>query len=181
MALVQIPTPGAGLSWSLLNAGGTTLSGSNSVTVSGISGKEYLMIRINAASAASASDSFRVRFNGDSGNNYFAQGMGISWPAAYNQNNSSVVNREGVSFFDFGQMSNTASSTITGYISLSGGLSSGMKSVLIGCGVDAVNAANAYPNIIGGIYSGSAPITSFTIYSANSFNFDAGTVYVYGA
>ena len=181
MALVQIPTPSAGLNWSLLNAGGTALSGVNSLTVSGISSKDALMIRVSGASSAQAQDNFRVRFNGDSGNNYFAQGLGISFPTTYSSTQLDRTDREGVSFFDFGQMANTNSSSVFGYLYLTGGLSSGMKSVLFGTGTNVASSINGYTNVAGGIYSASAPITSFTIYSANASNFDAGTVYVYGA
>ena len=173
--------PGGGANWTLINTGGTSLSGSSSVTISGISNKDSLMIRVRNASSGQTQDSFRVRFNGDTGNNYFAQGLGLSFSASYSAQILDRTDREGVGFFDFGQMSDTAASSVFGYLYLTGGLSSGIKSVLFGTGVNVSSGINGYSNIAGGIYSASAPITSFTIYSANSSNFDAGTVFVYGA
>ena len=61
--------PSSGANWSLLNSGGTALTGATTVTVSGISAKDKLMLVVDGASAA-ASAVISIRFNGDTGNNY---------------------------------------------------------------------------------------------------------------
>jgi hypothetical protein len=64
-------TPGGSLdNYQLLNAGGTALTGTNTITISGISGKNSLWVYVVDVSSASASSNIIFRLNADSGSNY---------------------------------------------------------------------------------------------------------------
>ena len=67
------PAGGGGANYSLLNAGGTTLSGT-STTVSGISGQEKLLVLIDGGSSSNAQAGFEFTINGDTGSNYLFYG-----------------------------------------------------------------------------------------------------------
>jgi hypothetical protein len=76
--------PAAGANWTLLNAGGTLLTGATTITVSGISGADKIMVVIGEnVSSANASSEISVRFNSDTGSNYASFGSTIYYPATY--------------------------------------------------------------------------------------------------
>jgi hypothetical protein len=162
-----------GANWSLLNTGGTALTGAGTITVSGISGVDKIMILFDA-SATNAGSEFSVRFNGDSGNNYYRYGTYQQWGSTYiNGNytyNQGVDNR-----FFLCTMGNSAGNAGSGYCFVSGCNSSGLK---VFEGVGAANGTNSVHSQQGGYYNSSSVISSISIVSSNS-NFDAGTVYVY--
>jgi hypothetical protein len=71
-------TPSAtGDNFTLLNSGGTSLSGATT-TISGISGKGKIYIIIENCSSASAGGTVDLRINSDSGSNYFTVGN-VDW------------------------------------------------------------------------------------------------------
>jgi len=161
-------TTATGLKWSapagvqdyaLLNAGGTAMSGSSTVSVTGISGKKFIFIRIDGASEG-ANDGFRIRLNADSAANYF--------------------------FTDSSNLYYNAQSQIK--IDTSSALSYRVYINLFGCGTSTIKPfswgfsrsdVSAY-GIGDGFYNSSSAISSVDI-SCVTGNFDAGTLYVYGA
>jgi hypothetical protein len=157
----------------LINAGGTNLTGANQITVSGISGKKMLAIKINSASSASASSIFTIRFNSDSGNNYTLQGLGLTGTAIayYTAGGLTSEIRAAV-------MGAAASNTSTIYLWIDGTNTSGIKPYTLSS-VSGGSTTNESV-VITGTYEGTSAITSITIFSSIG-NFDAGSIFVYGA
>ena len=162
---------GGGANWTLLNSGGTALTGAQTVTVSGISSNDKIMILVQSASSATASSYIAVRLNGDTGSNY-----------AYFANTFNKANvwdpQTGLTegYIPLGRMGNTVGSTVTGNILFTGCNSSGVKVYQsFGQGTD-VTGAELW--MCGGYYNSSSTISSISIHSGNG-NLDAGTVYVY--
>lgn len=170
-------TTATGLAWgeaggapnlTLLNSGGTSLSGSATVTISGISDKSYFVIYVNGAST-SGTDQIAIRFNADSDPNY--KNIGLSLVNATMESVSNVSNIQ----FPIGTCG-SASSSLRASTFVFGGATSGIKYINSTSSLTA--AANTRANAYSGFWSGSA-ITSISIVSETN-NFDAGTVFVYG-
>lgn len=161
----------AGADYQLLNAGGTTLSGAATRTVSGISGKSSLYIYIEGASSASGSSDFNLRLNSDSGSNYKFFGISLA-------NNNDVVAR----------ISSTSSTSVT---LANIGNAGGIANILIkidgtnATGIKAINSigygddTNGQSRVLNAIYTGTSAISSVSLISSVG-NWDAGTLYVYG-
>jgi hypothetical protein len=168
----------SGGNFTLLNAGGTTLSGLATVTVSGISGKDKILVVVDSATSATANQYVNLRLNTDTGSNYNQFGYTAYVGGSYN---SSDVVREISSLTStsiaLAATSNNASSGVGAYVYLTGCNASGVK-VFQMAGSASPSAGSAQePFITGGFYSGSSTISSISITAANSFN--GGTVYVY--
>lgn len=174
------PAPSGG-SWSLLNAGGTALTGATTITVSGISGKNSLMIVMNAASTANASGAnFGVRVNGLTTNVYYGVGQTNYTDSPYSYTMFQERN--------YGNTTNylplakvvDGSSTASGSVTLSGCNSTGIKPhISVGAANYGANYGHRRLSLQGYIDATSA-ITSVSVFSDDG-NFDAGTLYVYGA
>jgi hypothetical protein len=169
---------GAGANWTLLNTGGTALSGSSTVTVSGISGADKIMILFKGASTGSTQSILSVRINAATAN-YNSFGWFIEVSASYDRNyvNTITPTSPATDRIVMAQMSADAGSTMTGYLSMTGCNSSGDKMY---SGVGAGTPNGSYINqatTLGGYYASSSLVTSVSVLS--SVNFDAGTLYVY--
>lgn len=163
-------------SWSLLNAGGTSLTGATSVTVSGISNQKSIYVYVSAASSANASANFLIRPNNDSTNNYIYNGFSGTWNSTYNNANYGTVAGLTGNGIYLGQMGTGAGNTVYGSAFFDSTDSTGWKpfrSIGNGDGT----APTTY--ILLGLWKASAAITSITLFS-DSGNFDNGTLYVYG-
>lgn len=161
---------GGGANWSLLNTGGTALTGATSITVSSISGADKIMVLIAGASA-DASAGFYLRLNADSGNNYSRFGYESSGTI-------DVSNQSATSGIALCDLSNNAASVAAGYYLFSGCNASGLK---IYNSVGSANAAGGSGQktfMQGGFYNSASTISSVTLHSTSG-NFDAGTIYVY--
>jgi len=177
--LAWTAAPTAGANWSLLNAGGTALTGAATVTVSGISGKDKILILIDNASSANTTANINVRLNTDTGGNYTSYGFTVSATTSYAVDNLSDSNLAGATYIPVGRMPNIASSQVSGAVMLSGCNASGVKTFIStgsGRGVFGQQFQTAY--CVQGFYSGSSTISSISVVS-DSGNLDAGTVYVY--
>jgi hypothetical protein len=175
---------GGGLTWTLLNAGGTALTGAATVTVSGITTKNDLMILVLNASSASAAANIWVRLNTDSGTNYYYAGPNIAWESSYvagDVGSSGNVYPGGTGFL-LGRLTNVANSSVNGYVRLEACNSGDLVSAMwAGGGTPGGNSQNGHWHRFGGgFYDASATITSVSVHS-DFGNLDAGTVYVYGA
>jgi hypothetical protein len=170
-------TVAAGSNWSLLNSGGTALTGAQTITVSGISGKDKIMVLLDAASSASGSSQFYVRFNGDTAANYYMYGTSLEIHAVYQTNWASYMGtqaRTGAVIAGFG--STGASSLSAGALTVTGCNSSGVKAYqVVGGPGNHVNAGFIQAQ---GYYNNSSTISSVSLFS-DTGNFDAGTMYVY--
>jgi hypothetical protein len=174
------PAGGSSIAYTLLNSpSGTALTGATTVTISGISGKEYLLVLIEDAGSASASSSISLRINTDTGSNYAYMGiLNIGTPSI---SATGASPNSGTTRLPFGQMDSTAASSVYGSALILGGTSTGTKSVTItGSGGSSGGDASYRQYAYTGIYKASAAITSISIVSSTG-NLDSGTVWVYGA
>jgi len=160
-------TPAAG-SFTLLNAGGTALTGATTVTVSGISSQNSLWVYIAGASSVNATSYIGVRINTDTASNYYYAGFrfGIV-TSGYTVTDS---NNDNILLFQGG----TAAQVGSGSILIEGTKGAGVKVF------DVKGAGETFGFNTKGYWSGTASVTSISIVSSTG-NFDAGTVYVYGS
>jgi hypothetical protein len=169
-----VAAPGGGANWSLLNAGGTALTGAATITISGISGKDKIMVLVINASSASASSTISVRLNTDTGNNYKFYGADYTWGSTYSNGNYET-SAETLDAMRLGKTGTSAANIVCGYALITGCNASGVK-VFNSFGTG--NGTNGRAFIGGGFYNSSSTISSVSLFSDDG-NFDAGTIYVY--
>ena len=168
---------GSGTSWTLLNSGGTALTGAQTVTVSGISGKNKIMVLIQNASSASASSSFKIRLNTDTASNYFIFGWRESRSSTYDPGDMGG-NYDNTTGIVIGDMSSTANSNLVAGITFDACNTSGVKSwAVVGSG-SGQGASGQRGDISQGYYNSASTISSVSINSGTG-NLDAGTIFVY--
>jgi hypothetical protein len=169
----------AAAAWSpnltLLNTGGTSLTGATTITVN-VSAFDYYLIIIDSGSSANAGSEFDLRFNGYSGSNYgwyhlVRNTSGFVAPSVGGLSQTSIR---------LGQLDSTdAGNNFQGMVTVLGGKNTGVKSVqstFVASGANAGGAQNRWGN---SIYTGSSAISSISVISSSG-NWDAGTLYVYG-
>jgi hypothetical protein len=167
---------GGSANWSLLNSGGTSLTGATTITVSGISGKDKIMVLIEEASA-DANAYLGIQFNGDTAGNYTEFGGVFQGNSSYSADVFKVISGGDTNIY-LGKLSSNAASKKSGYVLLSGCNSSGVKIYNAASGTNAAGGTGQEAVSLGGYYSGSSTISSVSIVS-NSGNFDAGKIYIY--
>jgi hypothetical protein len=170
----------AAKSYSLLNSGGTALTGAASITVSGISGKDDLMIIVKAASSANATGNMSIEINGDSSSIYNYSGPQIYAPSAYSADSFTSESSFGSAAFPIGKWGSSATQKVNSGMSITGCNSSGIKIVQVMGGADNFPGHSATSVWHMGSYEGTATVSSIKILSSNG-NFDGGTIYIYGA
>jgi hypothetical protein len=169
---------GGGADYTLINTGGTTLSGASTVTVSGISGKNSLFIFTEGDFDADANAVFTLRFNSDTGSNYttgvFKLTTGSPFVTSFQvfANNQSIpIGNQGTGATCYGAF----------YMKIDGCNATGIKPFQLTSIVEASSAANASISYNGtGRYKGTSAISSVSLISSAG-NFSAGTIYVFGA
>jgi hypothetical protein len=161
--------PLAGLS--LLST--TTLTGASTITVSGISNKSLLQIVIVDASSVNGNTTIGIRYNGDSTSGryvyaglYVQAGTTIASAANFSANQGFL-----------GTTGSSAASTLSAIINIQGTFDAGICTFAQGVNTGGVGS-DAYNWV--GHYNAQAQITSVSIISSSG-NFDAGTMYIYGA
>lgn len=167
--------PAGGANWTLLNAGGTALTGAQTITVSGISNKSQVMFFIAGGSSANGSSLFSFRINSDSGSNYNQFGANLSWQNTYSSGNYTAISNTSQSDYYLHYGAGNAAGVFSGYVFLTGCNSSGVKSIIAGTGATQTGNETSYT---GGYWNNSASVTSISLLSSSG-NFDAGTIYVY--
>ena len=171
-------TPAAGANWSLLNAGGTALTGAATITVSGISGKDKIMILVAGASSASASSIIGIRLNTLTTSIYYQYGLNNTLATTYASGNFGSITGAFNQFY-FAGMTSDAISRVDGYCLISGCNSSGVKIANYAGASNASGSGNSQTQYTaGGYFDSSSTISSISLFS-NTGNFDNGTVYVY--
>ena len=168
----------AGDNFTLLNAGGTALTGAATITVSGISGKGKIYVIVRSASSSNANSNIALRINTDSGTNYFTVGPFFNIGSSYSAGILAASNDVASEQIRLGYTSSVSSSEVNGYAFIDGANSSGVKPVLYAGGGDASGGNGQRGFIGGGLWNNAATVTSISLLSDNG-NFDAGTVYVY--
>jgi hypothetical protein len=169
---------GSTADWTLLNSGGTSLTGS-SVTISGISNKTALMVIIESVSGTNASSTLQISLNNDSGSNYKSAGLVVRTSSAFSTDISSTSWVNAGSFFQLGQMSGVATSRGAGYFRLEGANSAGVKMAQWGFGFTPESNSGQVGRSWGGAYTSSSTISSIKI-EISAGTMDDGTVFVYG-
>ena len=170
----QAPT-GATTSFTAINSGGTALTGATTITVSGFSGYNTLYIFVAGASSANASSNINLRLNTDTNAKYCQFGFQIVAGSNGNINSGNIdINTSFAGTRMGDSVTNTAASTFT----VLGANSTSPKMLFHGGGGN--GASTNAGNVNGGVYTGSSAITSISIVSSTG-DFDAGTVFVYGA
>ena len=167
-------TPTGAKSYSLLNAGGTALTGSGTITISGISGIDNLRVFIDRGSSSSASANVEILLNSDTGANY-------SYFAGYQSASAtSFIGDPGLTSFTPGILSNNAASVLMLSAEIAGANTSGVKMVSFSSGANTGGGANNALIAGGGYWNNSATVSSVSV-KVSTGNWDNGTVYVYGA
>ena len=168
---------GGGANWSLLNAGGTSLTGA-STTVSGISSKDKIMVLVVGASNNSNGDTCLVRFNSDTGANYGQAGSELGYSNTYSAADFTTYTDLTGTSIALGKMSNNSASAVNGYVMMTGCNASGLK-VFNSFGMASPGGGTGQRSYqLAGFYNSASTISSVTIlYSGGTL--DAGTVYVY--
>jgi hypothetical protein len=176
--LIWATPAAASQTWTLLNTGGTSLTG-GTVTVSSISGKSSIMIQIVGASQTSGNNAYQFRINTDSGSNYEyfynVWARAGSFTTEYNYIGGSLTSTDCVLGYN-----GSAAQTFSGTILLGNCNSTSRKTIQTVVGA-AYNSGSGAQNTVGqGFYKGSSTVSSISLI-VESGTFDAGTVYVYGA
>lgn len=164
--------------WSLLNSGGTALSGSSAVTISGISNAESILVVYVSAGSATANQEISFRLNGDTNSNYInITRVALVPGTTYNQDIARSNTNSSLTYIPLGWTANAANQVANGSVLIRGCNSAGIKPVLnIGGGQQ--NASAFQENYIGhAIYNSTSTISSITLRCSTNFN--SGTVFVY--
>jgi hypothetical protein len=169
---------GAGANWSLLNSGGTALTGATTVTVSGISGKDKILVLVASASGG-ASSIISVRFNTDTGANYTAFGAQfVEGSGSYSSDLFRRYTQTAITSIPLGKMASGTDAQVSGFLRIDGCNAAGVKAYTAGgMGSTEGNTGQEGWNI-GGVYNSATTISSISIFSSTG-NLDNGTVYVY--
>jgi len=177
---IKWATPaGAITNYSLLNTGGTALSG-GTTTVSGISGMQKLYCVVINADLSGLVATLHFRINGDSGNNYVETHNEI-WPQATYR----AEDFEGFGGFNdttiyVGGTSTNASSVAVAGLLIDGCNSSGLKPYIKNGGATGATGIQNYSIVGSGIYKGSSTVSSVSFLTFGQ-TFTGGTLYVYGS
>ena len=169
---LKFVTPSAAAStFTLINTGGTSASGS-SVTISSLGGYNQYMIVTDAVGSGTGNNKINIRFNSDTTSKYNYYGIDVdlsgSVPSfAAVENNTSIENAY-----------RTTSGTWYLYGTITGANGTGYKNYQIASrGQGADSTASRY---LSGYYEGTSAITSIT-FVLQSGSFSQGTFYIYGA
>jgi len=172
---VKWATPSAPvISYTAINPGGTALSGSGTVTISGLSGYNDIFILVGQASSSSAASGLEIGFNSNGSSNCRTLGIGHS-PSA--TTHSMFISNSPQLRYRLSIMGSSSSDWFTGGLQIMGCNSTNNKPVIA---IGAATGSNAEGDTRIGVYEQAAVISSVNIVSTIG-NFDAGTVYVYGA
>jgi hypothetical protein len=173
------PAGGGGADFTLLNAGGTTLSGTTT-TVSGISAQGSLLVIIDGGSATTGGQAFRLRLNGSTTiADYDWWGFELSNPAAYDSTALVGTTGGGDTYIPVTNMTSNNGSVVYAGISISGASTANIKVIDIVGGATTSGSNSSKSYVTKGIFSGTAAISSVSIFCGGTM--DAGKVYVYGS
>jgi len=171
---------GGAANWSLLNSGGTALAGSSTVTVSGISGKDKIMILFDSAEQGAVSQYLQIRINGDTGGNYTSFGGTITNRPTYNTSIIEQLTSVSADVINMCQYPRLVTDGLaSGFCLISGANSSGLKMFNFSAASNNGGADTQTSYTGGGYWSNTATVTSVSIKLSSAVNFGSGTVYVY--
>jgi hypothetical protein len=178
--LEWVAAPTSTQNWSQIG-GAVSLASNASVTVSGISGADKLMVSFVNVSSATGSAWISLHINNDTTNNNYDHFGGdfkktasydANWLGQYTEGNT--VPRTGIQLAYFG----TANRFYAGTVFINGGNSSGIKVIQGQGGVTGQQDSRA--GHFGAWYNGTSTISSLVIkYNGGSTNFSDGYMYVW--
>ena len=163
------------IDYTLINSGGTALSGSSATTIN-VSGKNSILVIITGATTAAGAPSLIIRPNANAtAANYY------KWEIqSANATMSFPLNSIGAtSWFKLAQANTGGTDTMTGIFKIDGANGTGYKPVLA-AGTVSAQGASSTQQFLQGSYNQAAAITSIQV-TTLSADFTAGTIYVYGA
>ena len=173
-------TPAGGSNFTLLNTGGTALTGSQTITVSSISGIDEILVFIYRASSAAATAVMTLRLNTDTGNNYQYGFQRIWSDSAYSAGILEGISNDSATSIPVGRTGGDAAGSISGVFRISGCNTTNPKVFTMGTGSDLAGSNNGLAYNGGGVYVGTSTISSVSLITSGG-NFDAGTIYIYGS
>jgi hypothetical protein len=171
------PAGGGATSYALINTGGTALTGATTINITGLSGYNKLFVMVNAASSVSAGSEISVLLNGASAN-YSNNANFIDAATAYSTVNFPTNNTTNKIILAY--MANSAASVVRSAISIDGTNSTGIKTYNWTGAATNASSNGQYQVAGGGTYTDTNVISNISIVSQTG-NFDAGTVFIYGA
>jgi hypothetical protein len=169
---------GGSLTWTAQNSGGTNLSGS-STTISGISNKDYIQVIVQNAQSSTANVQVTVTINGDS-SGYYILGTQMFADSTYTPGFISGNNAYGGSRIQLGATSNNSGSVLQGGVYITGGKSTGSKSIISSGAAERSGSTGQVFQLLQGIYTGTAAISSIVV-NCEGGTFNGGKVYVWCA
>jgi hypothetical protein len=168
---------GGSLNWTLLNDGGTALSGSTSTTISGIN-HDNILILVQSSRCGTAQQPFDIKFN--SVEDYRYAGYRQRYNSTYASAFWTAQIGTTATSIPFVETSTDTSSNGSGYCYITGGKGTGRKGFWSnGALQTATNNGEFFQ--LGGMSATMAAITSVTFLNRGANNFNGGTIYVYGA
>jgi hypothetical protein len=176
-----VPTwaaPAGGGDFTLLNSGGTALSGTTATTISGISGVNSIYLFIHNASSVNANANITVTFNADTSANYNSFGLAVVSQSTYTPDVFTYISDTGQNNLNLGNIPTDAAGRLAGYLSITGANTTNSKMLQFATGPFNFSGNTARGKIGGGYYIGASTISSLTV-TSSSGNFDLGTIYVY--
>jgi hypothetical protein len=170
-------TPAGAKSYSLLGSG--TMSGATTVTISGISGIDEILVIFRGITNSSNSTTLYTYFNGDNGTNYDLSSFVINSPATYGDI-IAIANTDSETEIELTRKSNHSLSAINGSVSISGCNTTGKKVFLHQSASDAGAGNNQRAKWGSGVYNSTSTISSISLKMPGT-NFSGGIFRVYGA
>lgn len=161
-----------GKSFSLI--GSAALTGAATVTVSGITNQDVIFVHIAGGSTSANGANITMQLNSNAAN--YAYFLGTQ-----NNGTTSSTFSASASAFQIGLTSGNAASVHSGGVMIFGAATTGVKNVIISGGAN--QAGSTLDNSIytgTGYWNNTATVTSVSLI-VNAGNWDAGTMYVYGA
>ena len=168
-------TISAGSNWTLL--GSATLTAAATITVSGISGKDKILVILTNASSTVANAYIGLRLNTDTAANYYGYGGSMYMNSTYSASAIPGKIDFATNYITIAGMGTAVADSCAGYALFTGCNSSGVKSFQAAGGTTSSGSA-AYQIWQGGYYNSASTISSVSAYTSSG-NFDSGTISVY--
>jgi hypothetical protein len=159
-------------SYTLLNTGGTNLTGATTITVSGLSGYNKLFVMIPFLDSAAGASVFTMRLNADSTSKYSVNG-------GFNKANNIGSYRQNPDTLTAWNIGEQGSGAFSGgaSVKIDGANSSGIKVATITTGYQEQDQKQVFA---GGIYTGTSVVSSVSVISSVG-NLQTGKIFIYGA
>ena len=161
----------------------TTLSGSATVTISGLTGYDKLVVLVAGAQNTLAGGSLRYTINGSStaaDYSQFGSKQGAETIYSRSQTVGAINLFQNVGNIFFGACGG-ASDTISGYVRFEGCTSSGIKSFIHAGSGTGFSAEVAQGYQTSGTYNPATVISSLEFFNSGGGNFTGGTIRIYGS